>query len=832
MWYNLKKKKAVSDISIVYRENDMTFPYSNPSDKYRPKHWRDAIRVGRFYIRKNSAISSVLNKAANYPITDIIVSCKNKEIEAEMKKILDDEGVLAEIKNISYQFQYDGNVPVEIYYPITRYIVCRSCGAKKPLKKGDFSYENGVFSRKCECGACGPKEIEDINSSTKNPQLVRKDICDFDIFKPSFNNRYKYYYSIPAEEKSKLEKRSTDVEFLSSVPMHYIKAAKMRRKLEYNDDNLFVLSGIKLIDDPVFKNVGIPPVYFILEEAYSEKLLTKNDQITMENKLKGMNYVAPAAGNQFGGGQASVSSEIFKDNVKKAMEDSKINPDKVQILPYPIYWGRAGGDGKTELSLDVKAAIRQDTINGLGFPIEFYSGGMQWSGSSVSLRMLENIFLNFRTSIHSLLNFYAKKVAIFKGWSDVPLLELKDFKMADDLQQKQTDFALAQNEKISWTSFLKNNGYDYETEMNIVKKEYNDKLELAKIQAQISGLTVKANANAQMEAQFEASRKKIELSFRNGDGSDDIKDFKFTPEMIKSWTESNFAKGELLKMQQADIQDLELQTEAQNKLQQQAQQAQQAQTAQEQQNPEQQNQEESQGPQNYSGIEEAISSMLDSGMSKEEILEEFKKQGMPSDIKEEVSAMIDGLGSSNSENQQADTDFLLKIKKMLDSGYSEKDISKITGINISEIDKARDLILTDEDLISVFSTIMPLEKTKKEAYVEKIKEIKNTDISDFELKRNIFELVMSSISKGVDVSDVIKTVKHLYGADFDNSVSGSKGIQSFLEKVLNFIHYSEDIKRNIKINTGNLNSNSKSDSASSIMNNIRKNPEFLPPRRG
>jgi ATP-dependent DNA helicase RecG len=31
------------------------------------------------------------------------------------------------------------------------------------------------------------------------------------------------------------------------------------------------------------------------------------------------------------------------------------------------------------------------------------------------------------------MNFYAKKVAIFKGWSDVPLLELKDFKMADDL---------------------------------------------------------------------------------------------------------------------------------------------------------------------------------------------------------------------------------------------------------------------------------------------------------------------------------------------------------------------------------------------------------------
>lgn len=91
--------------------------------------------------------------------------------------------------------------------------------------------------------------------------------------------------------------------------------------------------------------------------------------------------------------------------------------------------------------------------------------------------------------------------------------------------------------------------------------------------------------------------------------------------------------------------------------------------------------------------------------------------------------MSDGTGEQSQQPEQQETvpddninsQLLGMIKKMLDAGYKESEIAKAMGISKEDVDKLRSQILTDQDLIGLFSTIIPLDKTTSNMYIEKIK---------------------------------------------------------------------------------------------------------------
>jgi hypothetical protein len=397
-----------------------------------------------------------------------------------------------------------------------------------------------VFYSKCaKCGFSGSFEVHDNQDKNKIPSMIELDIRDFDVVENSFNNKYQFYYEIPRKEYKRLNGRSKDFEYLSQVPIDYINSVKKKNKILFKEDKLFFMKETTIKVDPLFDFIGVPKIYWVLDDVFFGKSLKKSDQLTVVDKLQGMQYISPAQPTSEGAGPASSSTVIFKEKVEKMIRDHKINPNQTFVMPYPIYYGRAGGDGKSYFNLQEAGVTTQTIINGLGYPMEFYSGGMQWSGSNVSLRMLEVEFINFREVVKNLIKEYAKKVSTFKNWPEIPELDFKDFKMADDIQLKNQETNLASSGKISWTNALKNQGYDYIKEMQVKKSEMELELEIAILEAKKNAIGVKYSTKAQMDAQLESSRSKIEATLRNGDGSDDVKDIVFTADTIKEWKEQN-----------------------------------------------------------------------------------------------------------------------------------------------------------------------------------------------------------------------------------------------------------------------------------------------------
>ncbi len=111
---------------------------------------------------------------------------------------------------------------------------------------------------------------------------------------------------------------------------------------------------------------------------------------------------------------------------------------------------------------------------------------MSYSGSTVSLRFLENQFISYRTLLEEYINnFLIRRLAEKRGeWEaeeddeKLVTVELADLKMQDDLQQKQFLFSLLQSQIISKEYFLeKGMGLDSKTMSDQLRSEREQSVE-------------------------------------------------------------------------------------------------------------------------------------------------------------------------------------------------------------------------------------------------------------------------------------------------------------------------------------------------------------------
>jgi hypothetical protein len=106
----------------------------------------------------------------------------------------------------------------------------------------------------------------------------------------------------------------------------------------------------------------------------------------------------------------------------------------------------------------------------MGVPTELIFGGLSYSGSNVSLRMLENTFLGYLQDHLSMLKWIIKQTSAWLGWAPVRA-RFKPFKMADDLQRKAYLFQLSQAGKLSDESLMADADYDSSKEDAIMERE-------------------------------------------------------------------------------------------------------------------------------------------------------------------------------------------------------------------------------------------------------------------------------------------------------------------------------------------------------------------------
>lgn len=356
--------------------------------------------------------------------------------------------------------------------------------------------------KKCDVINQKAKVIDNPIRSMRGIRLMRVPPELIDIEYNPITGNIKYYYSLPKITRNEIVMGKKSI--IETIPHAYIEALKRGERIKFTDGSLFHFKRPSSSDADIY-GWGEPLVQPVLTDAFYMQVLRKAQEAIMYGCIVPLRVIFPQAGDSTTSPFQNVNLMRWTNTMKSELIKWRRDPNHVPIVPMPMGAQIVGGEGKTLTLFQELEITANEICNGMGVPIELYKGGLSWSGSNMSLRLLENKFLNHRKAMHKFCNeFVIKKIAAFLDMPSVELTFTK-FKMADDLQRTALEFQLWQSQLMSASTVLAGMDHDYNKEQELIVKEQKDQVSMqkrmqlsnAQIQGEMSVLQAKYQAQAQ-----------------------------------------------------------------------------------------------------------------------------------------------------------------------------------------------------------------------------------------------------------------------------------------------------------------------------------------------
>lgn len=466
--------------------------YPHPSldmtSTYLPQNMKEMLVYVAGVALTDPLISQCISKMSEYPITDLMYgSGDNSEFtEDELKekwKLILEEGIdiRSAMKQCGMDYHAYGISIVSVNYPFRRLLKCPKCDDVHTQDNKHVKFKNWKFESKCECGHAGNDFIvkDILDRSFKKISLNHWDLMLMDIKFNSVSGHHFFYYSIPGHVKNALE--SGDMDFVKTSRMEVIEAAKSGKKVKLAEDNLFFMKRqAPQYIYPSERGWGVSAIFSVMKEVFHNRILKKGNEMIAFDHIVPMRVISPQPMGEMSP-HLTMDASLYRTAIDREIENWRVDPNHIMYAPMPITVTHVGGDARALMVTPEIKMVEDDIIIGMGIIPEIIKGGASWSGSSVSLRIVENSFINHRGSLLKLMKFVVKNIS---ATYDIPEIDIKmvSFKMADDATQKQLMFQAStgtpSNKAVSTDTFLKEMGLDPEKEYELKQKELSRSLEM------------------------------------------------------------------------------------------------------------------------------------------------------------------------------------------------------------------------------------------------------------------------------------------------------------------------------------------------------------------
>lgn len=503
-------------------------PFLDMTSTFLPKSIKGMLRFIASYVVGDGLISQCITKMSEYPITKLLynddepANIKNDNFIDNWKEILERKmKIIRTLKQCGMDYYAYGNSIISINYPFKRLLKCPKCG--KEASAGSLKEESfKSFKFIAKCGNCeykGEMEPRDINTKEINKiSIVHWDLQFIDIKYNSITGDHFYYYTIPPDMQTSIKRGDMDI--INTTRLEVIKSVEKSKQLKLLSRNVFHLKRPApqyLI--PSERGWGIPVVMPVMKDIFHIKILKKGNEMIAFDHIVPLRILFPQ-----GTGDVSPHMTInlsgWKTKIEEEIRKWRADPNYISVVPIPLGMQNFSGDSKI-LSVTPEIKATEDTvITGIGIIPEIIRGGASWSGSNVSLRVVENTFLNHRNDIHDLIDFVVDNVASYLDKPKVNVT-MSDFKMADDLEKKRLVMSASSGRSdqslISKTTVTKELGFDpdeeYRNRENELKKNLELRIKEIEGDAEAQGSASVINAMYQADAEVE-NRNRMEMHDR------------------------------------------------------------------------------------------------------------------------------------------------------------------------------------------------------------------------------------------------------------------------------------------------------------------------------
>lgn len=494
-----------------------TYPnqYFDLSSQEIPRTIKELFRWCLYLYLSHSEIAPLINKKCSYVITDLVYDTESEKDKKAWQTVLED---ILDIREFEFKMLLDyeifGNAFCSISFPFERQLSCNDCQAKIKIQdpKLEWHYRDHKFLGLCpECKSNVQFTPEDNQvKRRKSLKLIRWFPEYIQIVRNEITGHCRYIYKIPRWIRKGIANSENDENkyLVEDMPAVFLDAVKTGKDVELDKDNFYHMRvpSCSYYD----QSYGIPPMLAIFKDAWLFQTYRRaQEAIAIEHVLPLRLLIPrPASGDH----SPHVHNDLgqWSTRMQNIVHTWRRDQNAFFTVPFPAEVQNIGGDAQALNVHNDMTQIRAQIAGGLDIPADMIYGNMNWSGSSVTLRMLENIFLGRITQLEKFLNrFVIDKLA---AWADLPDIDIRhrDFKMADDAQQKQIALSLRQTNTLSDRTVIQELGFDYSTEQKYKLMEEEDRNQTL-LRQMVSQATAQGQAqilSAEFEAQAEAARQK------------------------------------------------------------------------------------------------------------------------------------------------------------------------------------------------------------------------------------------------------------------------------------------------------------------------------------
>lgn len=443
--------------------------HANPMFDYLtgfvPRKLKDLFKWAEYLGFHSAHIYGVVRKFGEYPITRFIYESTSEEEKVRHKKLFEEsirlKGFLTQV---SYDIWLYGNAFISVYEPIKRELTCPHCGTKEDIAAANYKFNLAKMVFTHDCRQCRRKDVaskvEDYKlKKSSKIQLIRWDPKLIDIEHNRVTGESVYYYQIPRDDIAKV--RSGNRTMINHMPMEILRAMQEKKTFRFADGSLYHMK----MPGPagVQSQWGFPPITSAIKNFLFTAVLRKaNEAIALEH-ITPMRIIHPAAASGQGDPISTIPLDRWREEMEKNIRVFRRDPLRIQFSPVPINIQEMGGNGRALLTLGELQEAEKNIVLSMGVPMEFLSGGLGQTRGEITLRMIENQLQTHIENLNALVQWVERKVAAFMDWEPIDM-RLADFKMIDDIDNKQLKMQLWQQQLISNTTMadMLNVDLDYE----------------------------------------------------------------------------------------------------------------------------------------------------------------------------------------------------------------------------------------------------------------------------------------------------------------------------------------------------------------------------------
>lgn len=472
----------LDDLLAQLRRGGTSNPFFLLSNQFLPRNFNDVIRWSRFVLTQSPTLSEVVRKYSTYPITSFIITTPIENHKKAWKKIIKSIKLKTVLEEAGFDYYSMGNHYSSVYFPLTRMMKCPTtdCGSEYNYATSShfIKFKNYKFEGTCpKCKSKVNFERRDQKSmSVDSLSIISWPVENVSVHKNPITGTTNYYYSIPNYVKKGIV--SGDPLYIATTPWSLIEAVKEGKDYMFDKNNFFHMKNMTFGD--LLNGYGLPPLVSTYSHVFYQVLLRKANEAIATERLTSMRIISPRPASGNSDPAVGINVRGFARQMEENIKRFKKDPNHIMISPVPAEINNLGGDGRALLVTQELQAAEETVLLGMGIPRELMAGTVNWTSSTVGLRLLENTINNYVEQIVDFLDWIVDKINSYYEFTNVSV-SMVPFKIMDDDMARQQAAVMAEKGLISPSTWLESFGFDLEEEQD---KNIKDqiKIELAKIQ--------------------------------------------------------------------------------------------------------------------------------------------------------------------------------------------------------------------------------------------------------------------------------------------------------------------------------------------------------------